>query len=122
MIAISIGRATVPAGTAFASKPGGPNAGTLLGTRFTILGTPAGCPDWRALVRTNRQLVYVPAAVLTSVGGWANGEAIQTALLDGAVPAADCSQEIETATAGLIARIDIIKAKAAAFGADVSDD
>ena len=93
MIAISIGRATVPAGTAFTSTPGGPQAGTLLGSRFTILGSPAGFPDWRALVRTNRQVVYVPASVLTPVTGWPHGEAIQTALLEGAVPQGDCAAE-----------------------------
>ena len=122
MIAISIGRASVPAGTSYSRTPGGAGAGSLLATHFTILGTPAGFPDWRALVRRNRQIVYVRAAVLTSLPNWPHGEALQTALMDGRLPLADCAEEVETATAPLIARIDIIKRKAAAFGADVSDD
>lgn len=122
MIALSIARWTVPAGTQFAERPGGPLVGTLAASRFTTIGTPAGWPGWRALVRHNRQVVYVPLGALTSLPNWPHGEALQTALMDGRLPAADCADEVATATAPLIARIDIIKSKAAAFGADVSDD
>lgn len=122
MIALSIARWSVPAGTQFAAVPGGPLVGTLSAHRFTTIGTPKGHPDWRALVRYNRQIVYVPLSVLTPLPNWPHGAAIMDALMDGKVPAADCADEIETATAPLIARLEIIKAKAAAFGADVSDD
>lgn len=122
MIALSLARWTVPEGTRYAARPGGPLVGTLAARRFTTLGIPDGHPDWRALVRHNRQLVYVPLASLTPLPGWTEGEALGQALMAGHLPALDCTDEVETATAPLIARIDIIKAKAAAFGADVSDD